>query len=45
MGDWLAEYRPTVMLYFSGSKDSAYQVNMWLETMAQLGGLADDPAA
>ncbi|MFF1644387.1 hypothetical protein [Streptomyces sp. NPDC058240] len=38
VGDWLAEYRPTVMLYFSGSKDSAYQVNMWLETMAQLGG-------
>ncbi|MFI2367138.1 hypothetical protein [Streptomyces sp. NPDC018833] len=35
---WLREYRPTVMLYFSGSKDSAYQVNMWLETMAQLGG-------
>lgn len=24
------------MLYFSGSKDSAYQVNMWLETMEQL---------
>ncbi|MCX5112004.1 hypothetical protein OOK13_26340 [Streptomyces sp. NBC_00378] len=38
VGDWLAEYQPTVMLYFSGSKDSAYQVNMWLETMAQLGG-------
>ncbi|MFJ7197688.1 MULTISPECIES: hypothetical protein [unclassified Streptomyces] len=38
VGDWLAEYRPTVMLYFSGSKDSAYQANMWLETMAQLGG-------
>ncbi|MGW2086033.1 hypothetical protein [Streptomyces sp. NPDC001880] len=38
VGDWLAEYRPTVMLYFSGSKDSAYQVNMWLETMAQLDG-------
>ncbi|MEU1280527.1 hypothetical protein [Streptomyces sp. NPDC005805] len=35
---WLREYRPTVLLYFSGSKDSAYQVNMWLETMAQLGG-------
>ncbi|MFF1835729.1 hypothetical protein ACFVXE_16200 [Streptomyces sp. NPDC058231] len=38
VGDWLDEYRPTVALYFSGSKDSAYQVNMWLETMAQLGG-------
>ncbi|MFG2589349.1 hypothetical protein OG379_13285 [Streptomyces sp. NBC_01166] len=36
--DWLGTYRPTVIMYFSGSKDSAYQVNMWLETMAQLGG-------
>ncbi|MFE7572470.1 hypothetical protein ACFU76_36965 [Streptomyces sp. NPDC057539] len=35
---WLADYRPTVMLYFSGSKESAYQVNMWLETMGQLEG-------
>ncbi|MFI9624697.1 hypothetical protein [Streptomyces sp. NPDC052042] len=35
---WLAEYRPTTVLYFSGSKDSAYQANMWLETMAQLDG-------
>ncbi|MFE4336542.1 hypothetical protein ACFRQM_46555 [Streptomyces sp. NPDC056831] len=35
---WLSEYKPTVALYFSGSKDSAYQVNMWLETMAQLDG-------
>ncbi|MEU3185654.1 hypothetical protein ABZ707_15835 [Streptomyces sp. NPDC006923] len=35
---WLAEYKPTVMLYFSGSKESAYQVNMWLETMDQLEG-------
>ncbi|MFF5142104.1 hypothetical protein ACFY6U_20625 [Streptomyces sp. NPDC013157] len=34
--DWLAEYRPGTVLYFSGSKDSAYQVNMWLETMEQL---------
>lgn len=34
--DWLAEYRPQTVLYFSGSKDSAYQVNMWLETMEQL---------
>ncbi|MFF8692577.1 hypothetical protein ACF08W_10255 [Streptomyces sp. NPDC015144] len=38
VGEWLAEYRPTVVLYFSGSKESAYQANMWLETMAQLGG-------
>ncbi|MFJ9421296.1 hypothetical protein [Streptomyces sp. NPDC101249] len=35
--DWLREYRPETVLYFSGSKDSAYQVNMWLETMEQLG--------
>ncbi|MFF2061473.1 hypothetical protein ACFVWZ_06675 [Streptomyces sp. NPDC058200] len=35
---WLADYRPTVMLYFSGSKESAYQVNMWLDTMDQLEG-------
>ncbi|KUM80386.1 hypothetical protein [Streptomyces curacoi] len=34
--DWLAEYRPETVLYFSGSKDSAYQVNMWLETMEKL---------
>ncbi|WP_299527402.1 hypothetical protein [uncultured Streptomyces sp.] len=35
---WLKSYKPTVVLYFSGSKDSAYQVNMWLETMGQLDG-------
>lgn len=35
---WLREYRPTVVLYFSGSKESAYQVNMWLDTMAQVDG-------
>nr|WP_233517993.1 hypothetical protein [Streptomyces corynorhini] len=35
---WLREYRPTVVLYFSGSKESAYQVNMWLETMEQIEG-------
>ncbi|WP_053750753.1 hypothetical protein [Streptomyces sp. MMG1533] len=34
--DWLRRYRPETVLYFSGSKDSAYQVNMWLETMEQL---------
>jgi hypothetical protein len=33
---WLREYRPETVLYFSGSADSAYQVNMWLETMEQL---------
>ncbi|MFE0672271.1 hypothetical protein [Streptomyces sp. NPDC058867] len=36
LDDWLLEYRPGTVLYFSGSKDSAYQVNMWLETMEQL---------
>ncbi|MEV6766796.1 hypothetical protein AB0N16_40465 [Streptomyces sp. NPDC051105] len=34
--DWLGHYKPETVLYFSGSKDSAYQVNMWLETMEQL---------
>ncbi|GAA4293774.1 hypothetical protein GCM10023086_05070 [Streptomyces venetus] len=34
--DWLAEYQPETVLYFSGSKDSAYQVNMWLDTMEKL---------
>ncbi|MGQ4268157.1 glycerophosphotransferase [Nocardiopsis changdeensis] len=33
---WLDSYRPEVVLYFSGSADSAYQVNMWLDTMARL---------
>jgi len=36
VADWLREYKPETVLYFSGSKDSAYQVNMWLETMEQL---------
>ncbi|MEC4020471.1 hypothetical protein, partial [Streptomyces sp. H27-D2] len=34
---WLARRRPQTALYFSGSHDSAYQVNMWLDTMAGLG--------
>src|SRR5690606_23083274 len=33
---WLAEYRPTVGLYFSGGVSSAYQANMWLEPLARL---------
>jgi hypothetical protein len=33
---WLREYRPTVAMYFSGSKESAYQVKMWMETLEQL---------
>jgi hypothetical protein len=35
---WLAEYQPTVGLYFSGGASSAYQANMWLEPLAKLGG-------
>ncbi|MFC8564979.1 hypothetical protein ACFUIW_04295 [Streptomyces sp. NPDC057245] len=33
---WLARYRPTVGLYFSGGASSAYQANMWLEPLARL---------
>ncbi|WP_068758358.1 glycerophosphotransferase [Thermobifida cellulosilytica] len=33
---WLREYRPEVILYFSGSADSAYQINMWLDSVAKL---------
>jgi len=32
----IREYRPEVVLYFSGSINSTYQVNMWLSTLAQL---------
>ncbi len=35
---WLAAYRPTVGMYFSGGPASAYQANMWLSTLAQLEG-------
>ncbi|NYE40827.1 hypothetical protein HEB29_001838 [Streptomyces fulvorobeus] len=35
---WLSEYQPTVALYFSGSNESAYQGNMWLDTMAKIDG-------
>ncbi|MEU9732715.1 hypothetical protein [Streptomyces sp. NPDC048002] len=35
---WLAEYRPTVGLYFSGGTSSAYQANMWLEPLSRLQG-------
>ncbi|MET8577563.1 hypothetical protein [Streptomyces sp. NPDC005012] len=33
---WLRSYRPETVLYFSGARESAYQVNMWLETMERL---------
>ncbi|MGW3496476.1 hypothetical protein [Streptomyces sp. NPDC001020] len=35
---WLAEYQPTVGMYFSGGSSSAYQANMWLEPLARLEG-------
>ncbi|HWM38866.1 MAG TPA: hypothetical protein VNS49_17275, partial [Streptomyces sp.] len=35
---WLAAYRPTVGMYFSGGNSSAYQANMWLSALAQLEG-------
>ncbi|MFI7013247.1 hypothetical protein [Streptomyces sp. NPDC050164] len=35
---WLAEYRPTVGLYFSGGASSAYQANMWLEPLSKIDG-------
>ncbi|MFD6419518.1 hypothetical protein [Streptomyces sp. NPDC060194] len=36
--NWLAEYRPTTGMYFSGGTSSAYQANMWLEPLAKLEG-------
>ncbi|WP_431033526.1 hypothetical protein ACQYWQ_08745 [Streptomyces sp. P6-2-1] len=35
---WLAAYRPTTGMYFSGGASSAYQANMWLEPLAELPG-------
>ncbi|MFB8249944.1 hypothetical protein ACFC5X_33505 [Streptomyces sp. NPDC055952] len=35
---WLAEYKPTAGLYFSGGVSSAYQANMWLEPLAHIEG-------
>ncbi|MFC9281215.1 hypothetical protein [Streptomyces collinus] len=35
---WLADYQPTVGMYFSGGTSSAYQANMWLEPLARLDG-------
>lgn len=34
--EWLKDYRPEVIVYFSGSADSAYQINMWLDSVAKL---------
>ncbi|GAA3805986.1 hypothetical protein ACFS5L_03595 [Streptomyces phyllanthi] len=33
---WLADYQPTVAMYFSGGTTSAYQANMWLSTLSKL---------
>lgn len=33
---WLTEHQPDVVMYFSGSKDAAYQANMWLDTLTDL---------
>ncbi|MFJ6566174.1 hypothetical protein ACIQNU_02035 [Streptomyces sp. NPDC091292] len=33
---WLASYKPTVAMYFSGGTTSAYQANMWLSTLSDL---------
>ncbi|MFI1616260.1 hypothetical protein ACH4VT_04615 [Streptomyces lydicus] len=38
LDNWLAAYRPTVGMYFSGGSSSAYQANMWLSTLAALDG-------
>ncbi|MCX3064336.1 hypothetical protein [Streptomyces beihaiensis] len=35
---WLADYQPTVAMYFSGGTASAYQANMWLSTLADVEG-------
>lgn len=32
----IREHRPEVVLYFSGGRDSTYQVNMWLSTVERL---------
>ncbi|WP_227025080.1 hypothetical protein [Streptomyces tsukubensis] len=38
LDSWLADYRPTVGMYFSGGSSSAYQANMWLSTLSELDG-------
>ncbi|MFE6957533.1 hypothetical protein [Streptomyces sp. NPDC057696] len=35
---WLADYKPTVAMYFSGGTSSAYQANMWLSTLSEVDG-------
>lgn len=38
LDEWIRAYRPTVVLYFSGTKGSAYQANMWLKSMREIDG-------
>ncbi|MBA0049853.1 hypothetical protein E0L36_02740 [Streptomyces sp. AJS327] len=38
LDSWLADYQPTVGMYFSGGTSSAYQANMWLSTLASVRG-------
>ncbi|WP_406860881.1 hypothetical protein ABZO31_10645 [Streptomyces sp. HUAS MG47] len=38
VNNWLREYQPTVVMYFSGADASAYQVNMWLDTLQHVDG-------
>ncbi|MFI7384787.1 hypothetical protein [Streptomyces sp. NPDC049813] len=38
LDQWLARYKPTVAMYFSGGTTSAYQANMWLSTLAEADG-------
>jgi hypothetical protein len=36
VNDEITAYRPEVTIYFSGTPDSAYQINMWLSTLERL---------
>lgn len=38
LDQWLADYEPTVAMYFSGGTSSAYQANMWLSTLSEVDG-------
>ncbi|MFG2496994.1 hypothetical protein ACGFSB_02080 [Streptomyces sp. NPDC048441] len=38
LDEWLADYQPSVAMYFSGGSTSAYQANMWLSTLSALDG-------
>ncbi|MFG2022530.1 hypothetical protein [Streptomyces sp. NPDC048825] len=40
---WLADYRPTVGMYFSGGTTSAYQANMWLSTLSSISSTGTRP--